>query len=172
MHFQPKPLTQFFAKVQIHYFWVIVGLNPQIWAEREFFRKIGLSFFFPYGPLNSCKKSEKSFEPIPRTCVAGGRTDGRTDVILLNRSAQRVADQYRLVSYFSHDNISFQNTTSLELNVRNSSCISILFQYICFKSIRIPFSEFKKMDKMTWKCMLGATMSLWRHHGTNLGKFR
>ena len=77
------------------------------------------------------------------------RTDGRTDVILLNRSAQRAADQYRLVSYFSHDNISFQNTTSLELNVRNSSCISILFQYICFKSIRIPFSEFKKMDKMT-----------------------
>ena len=79
MHFQPKPSTQFFAKVQKHYFWVISGLNSQIWAEREFFRKIELSFFFPYGPLNSCKKSEKSFEPIPRTCVAGGRTDGRTD---------------------------------------------------------------------------------------------
>ena len=149
LHFSAFPAKTFdsmFCKspktLFLGHFW---PKSPNLGRTRIFPKNLALSFFFPYGPLTSCKKSEKSFEPIHRTCVA----DGRTDVILLNRSAQRVAYQYRLVSYFSHDNISFQSTTSLKLNVRNLSCISILFQYICFKSIRIPFSEFKKMDKMT-----------------------
>ena len=37
--------------------------------------------FLLYGPLTSCKKSEKSLEPFPRKTVDYGRTDGLTGVI-------------------------------------------------------------------------------------------
>ena len=44
---------------------------------RVFPKNPALSLFIPYGSLPSCKISEKSHEPILRTCVTDRRTDTR-----------------------------------------------------------------------------------------------
>ena len=49
-----------------------------ILAKSDFSRKIWLSLFCVYWPLTSCKKSEKTNEPILRK-IGDGQTDWRTD---------------------------------------------------------------------------------------------
>ena len=56
---------------------------PYFGKMRIFPKNRALSLFYVYGPLTSCKKSEKSNERILRKmCYARthGRTDGRTDL--------------------------------------------------------------------------------------------
>ena len=58
-------------------------LFPIFEKMRIFPKNPALSLFYIYGPLTSCKKSEKTNEPIPRTlryARTDGRTDARTDV--------------------------------------------------------------------------------------------
>ena len=44
-----------------------------------FFQNLTAWLFLLYDYLTSCKKLEKTQEPIMRSCVANGQTDGRTD---------------------------------------------------------------------------------------------
>ena len=68
-------MTQFFAKVQKHYFWAFFGPFLLIFEEMTIFPKNpALSLFYIYGPLTSCKKLEKTNEPILRT-FRHGQTD-------------------------------------------------------------------------------------------------
>ena len=46
---------------------------------RFFSENPALSLFLTHHPLTSCKKSEKTNEPILRSCVTDARTDGQTD---------------------------------------------------------------------------------------------
>ena len=55
--------------------------SPIFQKMRIFPKNPALSLFYIYGPLTSCKISEKTNEPIPRK-VRYGRTDERTDVNL------------------------------------------------------------------------------------------
>ena len=52
---------------------------PNFRQTRIFAKNPTLSLLHPYGPLTSCKKSEKTNEPIPGTECYGRRTDGQTD---------------------------------------------------------------------------------------------
>ena len=79
-------------------FWAILGLNSQIWAKRDFFRKIG-SLFYVYGPLTSQKKSDKTHDPISLT-LRYGRTDGITD---LRTSIYRTQSAKAGVQLFTFD---------------------------------------------------------------------
>ena len=61
------------------------GLSP-ICDPQDFFSKIRLSLFYPYGALTSCRKLEKTNGQSPRYLKMDGRTDrittdGRTRVI-------------------------------------------------------------------------------------------
>ena len=59
-------------------FWAILGTFSPIWAQWDFFKKIGLlSLFYLYCPLTSPEKPEQSHDPIPRT-LRHARTDART----------------------------------------------------------------------------------------------
>ena len=61
--------TPFF--VHFGHFWL------KICPRGKKIKKRFLSLFYPYTPLTSCTKSEKSLEPIPLT-LCYGRTDGLT----------------------------------------------------------------------------------------------
>ena len=50
---------------------------PKIGKTRIFLKNRALSLFNPYWPLTSCKKSEKSYDSIPRKSRPDGRKDGR-----------------------------------------------------------------------------------------------
>ena len=67
-------------KVQKPYFWAFLGLFgpflPIFEKMRIFPKNPALSLFYVYGPLTSCKKLEKTNEPILRT-LRHVRTDGR-----------------------------------------------------------------------------------------------
>ena len=65
-------MTQFCAKVQKSYF---LGLFGPFWTLFPHF--LENESFTVYGPLTSCKISEKTNEPIPRT-LRYGRTHART----------------------------------------------------------------------------------------------
>ena len=77
---------QFCAKVQKPYFWVFLALFghffPIFWKMIVFPKNRALSLFIIYGPLTSCKKLEKTNEPILRKlCYVRtyGLTYGYTD---------------------------------------------------------------------------------------------
>ena len=65
-------MAQFFAKVQKPYIWPFL---PKIGKTIIFLKNRALSLFNPW-PLTSCKKSEKSYDSIPRKSRTDGRTDG------------------------------------------------------------------------------------------------
>ena len=70
-HFQQKVMIQFCAKVQKTYFWTFLGhfgpFFPNFGKMRVFPKNRALSLFYIYDPLTSCKKIEKTNEPILRT---------------------------------------------------------------------------------------------------------
>ena len=63
-------------------------VRPNLGKMRIFLKKRALLFFYPYCPPTSCQVSEKSLERFPRSIAlrTDVRTDGRTRVILQNRS--------------------------------------------------------------------------------------
>ena len=69
-HIWQNLMTQFFSKVQKPYFWAFWGLFghflPIFRKMRIFPKNPALSLLSIYGPLTSCKISEKTNEPIPR----------------------------------------------------------------------------------------------------------
>ena len=58
----------------VKFFWTF--LSPP-YPLRLFFKNRALPLFLLYSSLTSCKKSEKTDDPILRSCVANEQTDGR-----------------------------------------------------------------------------------------------
>ena len=81
--FLAKSNDSILSKVQKPYFQVFWGLFgpllPIFWKIRVFPKNRALSLFSLYGPLTSCKKSEKTNETILRKTVTDRQTDRQTD---------------------------------------------------------------------------------------------
>ena len=71
-------MIQFCTKVQKPYFGGFLGPFPIFEKMRIFPKNRALSLLSVYGPLTSCKITEKTNEPIQRK-VRYGRTNRRTD---------------------------------------------------------------------------------------------
>ena len=63
--------------IEIHQGSITFGHQMRKFGPNENFSEKSGSLFFPYGPLTSYQKSEKTNEPIPRKSVTNGRTDAR-----------------------------------------------------------------------------------------------
>ena len=79
------------------------GLSP-ICDPQDFFSKIRLSLFYPYGALTSCRKLEKTNGQSPRYLKMDGRTDrittdGRTRVITKDPSRKPAVQNFFWKSY-------------------------------------------------------------------------
>ena len=99
---QKNLMTQFSSKSQKPHFGVILDpFCPKKGLRDFFFKNRAPSVFIIYGPLTSCKKSEKSNKPILRK-LTNERTNGRTDRghFLGPLNFVRVQNQKKIMSQF------------------------------------------------------------------------